>query len=69
VLLVPPHRFGLGQRVTLAVRSSLSDAASGVYLVIRHLPPTGDDNQYRVKSDVERHERVVRESQLAAVRR
>ncbi|MCW5696481.1 MAG: hypothetical protein KIS96_07055 [Bauldia sp.] len=63
------HRFHPGQRVTLTVRPTLSDAARGVYLVVRQLPATGDDNQYRIKSEVERHERVVRESQLTAAAR
>jgi hypothetical protein len=51
------------------VNPKLSNAARGAYRVVQQLPARGDDNQYRIKSEVERHERVVPESQLAALRR
>ncbi len=65
--MVIAHRFQPGQRVTISVRTSLTNAARGVYQVVRQLPPAGGDNMYRIKSDVERHERVVPESQLTRV--
>ncbi len=42
-------------------------AAGGDYKVLRELPETGGEPQYRVKSGREAHERVVNESDLEAV--
>ena len=36
----------------------------GVYEVVRLLPSDGDEQQYRVKSATEPHERVAKQSQL-----
>lgn len=36
----------------------------GSYEVTRHLPPTGNSNQYRVKSHTSGQERVVREEEI-----
>jgi hypothetical protein len=38
--------------------------ASGVYEVVRLLPTEGDEQQYRIKSATEPHERVAKQSQL-----
>ena len=62
--MIDAHRFQPGQRVTISVRTAQNNAARGVYEVIRQLPPAGGDNMYRIKSEIERHERVVPESQL-----
>jgi hypothetical protein len=40
------------------------NARRGSYRVLRHLPAEGADNQYRIKSSLDGHERVVKESQL-----
>ncbi len=37
---------------------------SGIYTITQLLPPEGDDYQYKIKSAVEPHERVAKESQL-----
>ena len=57
------HKFKVGQMVKYIGRFG-HGAVSGVYKVTQLLPPEGDDNQYRVKSANESHERVVKESQL-----
>ena len=62
-----PHRFQAGQRVTIATRTGFNNAARGVYKIIRLLPPEGGDNLYRIKSELEQHERVAPESQLTRV--
>lgn len=60
------HRFAVGQMVELAP-NRLQVAADGDY-EIRHLMPVSDvksdSPRYRVKSVKEKHERVVRESDL-----
>jgi hypothetical protein len=57
------HKFKVGQLVE--TRSNLSAATPpGSYKVVRLLPPTGADNQYRLMSLKNGHERVVREYEI-----
>jgi hypothetical protein len=60
------HKFNIGQTVELAPRL-LRSSAPGPY-EIRHLVPASErdpgDPCYRIKSITEKHERVVRESDL-----
>ncbi len=59
------HKFKVGQNVRLSPANTLDHyTPRGLYQVVRMLPPDADDNQYRVKSAEDGHERVVRESQL-----
>jgi len=60
------HKFRCGQRVRLSVSYLYQNAASGFYEVIRQLPYGEGDYQYRIKSEREQHERVVKESELEA---
>ena len=39
-------------------------AADGQYKIVRLLPENGGEPQYRIKSEREPHERVVKESDL-----
>jgi hypothetical protein len=57
------HKFQVGQSVDL-IPSIVRRAAKGTYEIIRLIPDSDDDPQYRVKSAAEPHERVVPESQL-----
>jgi hypothetical protein len=61
------HRFHPGQSVRLRTSIMNRSAAGGDYKVLRELPETGGEPQYRVKSGREAHERVVNESDLEAV--
>ncbi len=58
------HRFKAGQTVFLSPSAFDLRGPRGIFEIVRPLPADGDDNQYRVKSTVDGHERVVRESQL-----
>lgn len=58
------HKFKAGQTVRLSPSNYDHHTPRGFYEVVRILPPDGDDNQYRVKSNSDGHERVVRESEL-----
>jgi hypothetical protein len=58
------HRFLVGQSVHYALGRFGNGGASGVYKIVRQLPPEGDDYQYRIKSANEPHERIAKESQL-----
>ena len=61
---VSGHKFKIGQSVIYASPFGRGDA-SGAYKIVKLLPPEGDDFQYKIKSNDEPHERVVKESQLA----
>jgi hypothetical protein len=58
------HRFRPGQSVRFCRGYPYRDAAEGSYEVIRQLPHSDGDYQYRIKSARERHERVVKEREL-----
>ena len=56
-------KFKVGEIVTL--RPAVSrNLPGGAYEVIRHLPETGGEPEYRIKSANEAYERVARESEL-----
>ena len=61
---VDAHKFKVGQSVSFASGPFGRGGASGIYKITQLLPPEGDDNQYRIKSASEPHERVAKESQL-----
>jgi hypothetical protein len=58
------HMFRAGQMVRLVRGYPHRDAAEGSYEVIRQLPYSEGDFQYRIKSAREQHERVAKESEL-----
>jgi hypothetical protein len=58
------HRFAVGQTVQFSPGPQSRAALRGSYKVVRLLPADQNDNQYRVKSTVDGHERVVKESQI-----
>jgi len=62
---VKVHKYDVGQVVNFMPGALTLETSLGLYEVVRQLPPEGPDNQYRVKSVKDNHERVVRESQLA----
>lgn len=59
------HKFEVGSRVRL--NTPVPRAADGEYKVVRQLPVEGDVLQYRIKSQLEPNERVVKEYQLRAL--
>jgi hypothetical protein len=60
------YKYQVGQ-VVEAARNMRSVIPIGRYEIVRHMPPTvGGDNQYQIKSLRDRHQRVVKESDLAA---
>jgi hypothetical protein len=61
------YRFHAGQSVHLKRSLSNRSAALGAYKIVRLLPDTGGELQYRIKSLREPHERVVNESELESV--
>lgn len=59
------HKFKVGQVLFFAPSIFEPATRKGSYRVVRLLPADGGDNQYRLKSETDGHERVVREGQLS----
>lgn len=57
------HRFRMGEQVYLERRTGHT-AVSGAYEIVRLLPAGPGGFQYRIKSRLERTERVVEESDI-----
>ena len=60
-------QFRSGQTVRLTRGLVQKSAADGEYKIVRQLPENGGEQQYRIKSVREPHERVVKESDLEKV--
>jgi hypothetical protein len=68
-IIAPPvaatlHRFRIGEAVHLTAGIFARGGATSVYKVTQLLPSDGDEQQYRIKSATEPHERVAKQSQL-----
>jgi hypothetical protein len=60
------HKFSVGQTVRFSPdRNQREIAGRASFTVVRLLPEEASVFQYRVKSQLDGHERVVREDQLA----
>ena len=59
------HRFTVGQTVTFSRSGPPRSAPRETFKIVRLLPAEASDQQYRVKSTLDGHERVVKESQLS----
>jgi hypothetical protein len=63
------HKFTIGQTVRFSPdrseRHQTPTAQGGRFKIVRLLPEAANIFQYRVKSQADGHERVVREDQLA----
>ncbi|HEY0524426.1 MAG TPA: hypothetical protein VGD08_13620 [Stellaceae bacterium] len=57
------YRFKAGQSVTMLSRMG-TGLPTGKFKIVRLLPTEGGNNQYRIKSVVDGHERVVLESEI-----
>jgi len=59
------HKFAVGQTVRFSPDLGQgSSPGSGSFKIVRLLPESASVLQYRVKSQLDGHERVVREDQL-----
>ena len=59
------HRYARGHVVRLCRSLALPNVADGAYTVLSLLPERDGSYQYRVKSEREPYERVVKEDDLA----
>ena len=60
----PQHKFAIGQTVRFSPGLGQGSPGSGSFKIVRLLPEAASVLQYRVKSQLDGHERVVREDQL-----
>ena len=61
------HKFAVGQSVLFSPDRHQQNTVQRRFKVVRLLPEAANVLQYRVKSQSDGHERVVREDQLARV--
>jgi hypothetical protein len=58
------HQFSTGEVVTCIPDMFLRHAAPGGYKILALMPDRDGDRMYRIKSPLEEHERIVKESNL-----
>lgn len=58
------HKFSVGQALHFSPGLGIDSKSRGHYKVVRLLPEAGNMLQYRIKSEIDGQERVVREDQL-----
>ena len=58
------HKFSLGQTLNFSPGLGEDSRSKGRYKVVRQLPETGNIFQYRIKSEMDGQERIVREDQI-----
>ena len=59
------HKFAVGQTVRFSPDRNQEGTVRGSFKIVRLLPEAASVLQYRVKSQLDGHERVAREDQLA----
>jgi hypothetical protein len=57
------HKFVVGQALYFSSGRS-EESKKGNYKVVQQLPETGNMFQYRIKSEIDGQERIVREDQI-----
>jgi hypothetical protein len=58
------HKFAVGQALRFSPGLGEDRKSKGHYQVVRQLPEIGNMFQYRIKSEMDGQERVVREDQI-----
>jgi hypothetical protein len=59
------YKFTVGEAVSFSPQKGQEHTRGELFEIVRLLPEAGDAPQYRIKSQTNGHERVVREYQLA----
>jgi len=62
------HLFAVGQSVRLKKHPGEDTRTAEIYRITGTLPAQGNSLQYRIRSDQERHDRVVTEDNLEPLR-
>jgi hypothetical protein len=61
------HRFAVGKMVRLSRAVRLRNAVPGIYEILAQLPARDGELQYRIKSDREPYQRIMKEDELEPV--
>jgi hypothetical protein len=64
---VARHRYRIGEKVQLLYDATTRFSTAELYEIVRLLPETGGEFQYRIKSTEGSHERIAKESELRTV--
>jgi hypothetical protein len=59
------YEFRIGQSVQFRFYERMRSAASGQYKIVGYQPDEDGEPRYRIKSELEQHERIARESELS----
>jgi hypothetical protein len=59
------HKFAVGQKVRFTPEMGQVANRGETFVIVRQLPEAGGIFQYEIKSEMDGHARVVRETQLA----
>jgi hypothetical protein len=62
---MPGHKFAVGQKVRFSPDFGQTANRGELFVVARQLPESGGVFQYEIKSEIDGHARVVRETQIA----
>jgi hypothetical protein len=62
---MPTHKYTVGQSVEFTPGRLAMPSSSGTYIIVRLLPPDGEEPLYRIKSTREPFERVAKERELS----
>jgi len=57
-------KFAVGEAVRFSPDRGQAYTGGEFFEIVRRLPESGNARQYRIKSQIDGHERVVREDQL-----
>ena len=60
------HRFEIGQTVLVTGGRYTRIQLGERFQIVRHVPPEGARPQYRIKSELDGHERIVLEDEIDA---
>ena len=58
------HKFPIGQTINFRSQQRGGSAAAGQYQIKGYRPDVDGEPAYRIKSELERHDRIARESEL-----
>jgi hypothetical protein len=61
---MPVHKFAVGQKVRFTLEMGQLANRGETFVIVRQLPEASGVFQYQIKSEMDGHGRVVRESQL-----
>jgi hypothetical protein len=60
-------KFEIGETIKFRSLSRALSASPGQYRVVGYRPSEDGEHTYRIKSDLERHERIARESEMKEI--